>query len=84
MTIRAHFDGKVFDPVDRIDLPKDQLVEIEVLKKLEPEKGSPQAVLRLMDRFASASPEAIDALELAIEQSKLPPRQGGVFDSEVD
>lgn len=84
MTIRAHFDGKVFVPVDRIDLPKDQLVEIEVLKKLEAEPGTPQAVLRLMDRLASTSPESIDALELAIEQSKLPARQGGVFDNETD
>jgi hypothetical protein len=30
MTIKAHFDGKVFVPDEPVDLPKDQQVVVEV------------------------------------------------------
>lgn len=33
MTIKAHYDGKVFVPDEPVDLPKDQEVEIEILPR---------------------------------------------------
>jgi hypothetical protein len=84
MTIRAHFDGKVFVPVDRVDLPKDQLVDIEVLRKIEPEPGSPQAVLQAMRGEPHVSSEDVDELLRMIEEGKLPVEDKGVFDDLAD
>ena len=80
MTIRAHFDGRVFVPVDRVDLQKDQLVELEVRSASATDPGSPAAVLKLMDGMASTPPELIDELDRAIEQAKLSVNDQGVFD----
>ena len=80
MTIRAHFDGKVFVPVDRVDLPKDQLVDIEVLRKVEPNRGSPQAVLEAMRGEPHVPSEDVDELLRGINEARLPLKEKGVFD----
>jgi hypothetical protein len=84
MTIRAHFDGKVFVPVDQVDLPKDEYVEIEVLRKIEPEPGSPQAVLQAMRGEPHVSSEDVNELLRMIEEGKLSPNEKGVFDDLAD
>jgi hypothetical protein len=71
MTIRAHCDGKVFVAVDRVDLPKDQLVEIDVRTISPGQPASPASILKLMDRMASMPREYVDDLEQSIAHAKL-------------
>lgn len=71
-------------------LPEGTRVEVHEaagLEELTPEgyrKGSPQAILAALDSMpAKCTPEDVDALLQAIEEGKIRPRPGGIFDDEV-
>jgi hypothetical protein len=80
MTIRARFDGVAFIPVDRVDLAKDQLVELIVIESTVPPRGSPAAVLRAMHSTPHIPKEDLDELERMIEEGKRAIRYEGIFD----
>ena len=85
MTIRARFDGQVLVPVDPLDLPKDQLVEIAVLQRLDeedPPRGTPAALLKVMRNLTPVSAEDAAALERAIEEGQMPVDFRGIFDED--
>ena len=83
MTVRARFDGRVFVPIDPVDVPKDQIVELDVREPGDagaaPE-GSPEALRRLMRQGAQLEPGDTAALEAAIAAGKRQIRYSGVFD----
>ncbi len=80
VTVRARFDGKVFVPIDPVEMAKDQLVELEVRAAGTLRKGSPAAVLLAMRSAPHLQPGDGEALERSIEQGKLPVRHEGIFD----
>ena len=84
MTVRARYDGRNFVPIDPVDLPKDQMVELEI--RAEPEeplrKGSPAAVLQAMRSCPKVSKEAMEEFRRALEEGKLPVRDEPVFRDE--
>jgi hypothetical protein len=76
--LRAHFDGKVFVPLDPVDLPVGTL-EIEVLEGNGTRRGSPAAVLLAARQAPRVSPADVDDLELAIDAGKMAVRYDDVF-----
>jgi hypothetical protein len=80
MTVRAKFDGRVFVPLDPVEMTKDQIVELEVRPEESPAKGSPAAVLAAMRAGPRLQPGDAEALERSIEEGKLPVRFEGIFD----
>jgi hypothetical protein len=81
MTIRARFDGKVFVPIDPVvDLRADQIVDLDVHEATIPPRGSGAAVLRAIQSPPHLEPGDADALERSIEEGKIPPQSGGIFD----
>ena len=80
MTIRARFDGRVFVPLGPVELPNDQVVELEVREQTVPPKGSPAAILQALRDMPPLEPGDIEALERSIEEGKLPVRNAGMFD----
>jgi hypothetical protein len=78
---RAQFDGKALIPLDPVDLPTGQILEIEATTEAaELRKGSPEALLKLMRELPPISSEAMDELERVIEEGRMPVRYEGVFD----
>jgi DNA helicase TIP49 (TBP-interacting protein) len=83
MTIRAHFDGKVFVPTGPVALRKDQVVDIEIHEAdVNPPPGSPAALLKVMRESTPISAEDAEELLRVIEEGKLPVVDEGVFDDE--
>lgn len=80
MTVRARYDGKVFIPMEPVDVPADQIVELEVRQASPPAKGSPAAILQALRSMPRLEPGDADALERSIEEGKLPVRPEGIFD----
>jgi len=83
-TIRARFDGKVFVPVDPVQLPTDRLVELEVRDAEELPRGSAQMLRQAMRQAPHVPPEDVEALEQAIAAGRAAERPGGVFDDLAD
>ena len=80
MTVRARFDGKVFVPIDPVDLRVDQLVELDIRENLAPPGGSPERLRQIMRQPPHLQPGDAAALEEAIRAGRRPARSGGVFD----
>jgi hypothetical protein len=79
-TLRAHFDGKVLIPIGPVDLPTDRELEIHVEELPVDPSGSPEAIAQVLERLPILSDEDVDAFERAVEEAKLPVREGRVFD----
>jgi len=82
MTIRAQFDGKVLVPVEPIDLPAGQVVDLDITPVQEPPLGSPARLLQAMHKAPHIPKEDVEELERLIEEGKLPVRYDGIFDGE--
>ena len=80
--LRAHFDGKVLVPLDRVQLPTNRILEIEVFESESAERGSPALLLRILSQPPHVPPADVDELERAIETSKLGVRYDDVFSQE--
>lgn len=78
-TLRAHFDGKAFTPLDPAPFAAGRVYEIDVREPDGPPRGSVQALLRAMDQPPHLSEEDVAELERAIESGKLPVRDGNIF-----
>jgi len=59
-------------------------VQVTVRPIAQPERGSPQAVLRVMRSLPDLDPNDVDELERMIEAGKLPARPEGLFDSDPE
>ena len=81
--LRARFDGKVLVPVEPVDLPRGQILNVEIEVEAEeadetrPAPGTPAAILEAVRQSPHVDPEIVDELERVIEESMLPAR----FDS---
>jgi hypothetical protein len=70
--LRATFDGKVFVPIEPVELPAGSLYQIDVR---EDESASrPQALLRLLQSLPKLPSKDIDEMEAGIRQAELPSR----------
>lgn len=80
---RAQFDGHALIPLDPVDLPTGQVLEIEAnrAEELDDEHrpGSPKAILRVMRSLPAISEEDVQELLRVIEESQLPPVDGNIF-----
>lgn len=77
-TLRAQFDGKVLIPIDPVDLPRDQVLEIDVREA--PRRGSPEALLQAIKSMRKVPVEDVDEMERLIEEGMQPTRYEGIFD----
>ena len=82
--LRAQFDGKTLVPLDPVDLPTGQVLDIEVREATsanDVRPGSPQAILRALAQPPHLSKEDVDELERVIRENELPSRTEGSFDT---
>jgi predicted DNA-binding antitoxin AbrB/MazE fold protein len=77
---RAQFDGKALIPLDPVDLPTGQILEIEAQEVEGLRRGSPELLLKVMRELPKLTKEDTDELERMIEEGKLPVRYDGIFD----
>jgi hypothetical protein len=81
MTYRGVARGKTIELEEALPYPEGQSVTVSVEAMARDHlPGSPAAILEAMHDIPHLSAEDIDALERAIEQGRLPVRQGGIFD----
>jgi hypothetical protein len=82
--LRAQFDGKTLIPLDPVDLPTGQVLELEVREDIDAatglRKGSPELLLKVMGQLPKLTKADTDELERMIEEGKMPVRYDGVFD----
>jgi predicted DNA-binding antitoxin AbrB/MazE fold protein len=78
--LQAKFDGKVLVPLQPVDLPSGEVLDIEVHSPSGDRNGSPAAILRALQSLPPLPEEYFEDLERAIEEAKLPVRHEGVFD----
>lgn len=81
--LRAQFDGKSLVPLEPVNLPIGEVLEVEVRNtesSRKPRKGSPELLLRIMDTLPKLTHEDVEALEQSIKQGQIPMRYDGVFD----
>lgn len=83
VTLRAHFDGRVFVPETPVDLPAGSKVEVDVRALTEPRRGSPAALLAAMRQMTPLEPGDIEALERAMEEGRQPMSFRGCFDEDT-
>ena len=79
-TLRVRFDGQSLVPLDPVDLPQGEILEIDVRKLSEMPLGSPARILEIMRSAPHVSPDAVDEFERAIEEGKVAAREDGIFD----
>jgi hypothetical protein len=81
--LRAQFDGKTLVPLEPVDLPIGEVLEVEVRETETAShlrKGSPELLLRIMDTLPKLTREDVEALERSIKEGQIPMRYNGVFD----
>ncbi len=77
-TVRVRVHAGHLQSVERVSLPEG--TEFPVHFEEPHRRGSPQAILAVMDSLPDLDPSLFDELEAAIEAGKLPVRSEGVFD----
>ena len=78
--LRAKFDGKVFVPMEPVDLPVGKVLEVEVREENEPAPGSAQAIIAALRSSPPIDPTIVDEWERAMKQGEQPPTTEGIFD----
>ena len=78
--LRATFDGKVFVPMDPIDLPTGHVFELDLHDAADLPASSPARVLQIMTSAPHVSKEAADEFDRALAEGKMPPNETGIFD----
>jgi hypothetical protein len=77
-TVRVRVHAGHLEPVERLSLPEG--AELAVHFEEPQRRGSPAAIVAAMDKWPDLDPSLLDDLEQAIEWSRLPVRENGVFD----
>ena len=80
--LRAQFDGKTLVPLEPVDLPIGQVLDIEVSEGDNSSPGSPEWVLRIMDSLPKLAPEDLAELERTIEEGQRPASYKSIFDEQ--
>jgi hypothetical protein len=80
--LRAQFDGKTLVPLEPVDLPIGQVLDIEVSEADSLPPGSPELVLRIMDSLPKLAPEDVAEFERAIKESERPASYDSAFDEQ--
>jgi hypothetical protein len=78
--LRATFDGKVFVPIDPIDLPTGHVFELDLHDSADQSTSSPAFILQLMRSAPHVSKEAAEEFDRALTEGRLPPTEMGIFD----
>ena len=83
MSYKGIAKGKLIELEEPLPFSEGQLV-IVLVEALagQPQAGSPTLIRQAMHEPPQLTAEAVDELERAIEEAKLPVRQVGVFDGE--
>jgi predicted DNA-binding antitoxin AbrB/MazE fold protein len=76
-TIRVRVHAGHLEPLEKLVLPEGTEVSVQFET---PTAGSPAAVLSAMRSLPELEPSAVDELERAIEEGRLPVRAESVFD----
>jgi len=83
MSYKGIARGKTIELEEPLPYPEGQPVSVLVEPLAEqPQAGSPMAIRQVMHEPPHLKWEDVDELERAIEEGKLPVRQGSVFDEE--
>jgi hypothetical protein len=77
---RATFDGKVFVPIDPVDLPTGHIFELDLHHGTDLPMSSPSLILQLMNSAPHVSKEAGTEFDQALGEGKLRAKETGVFD----
>jgi len=80
--LRAQFDGKALIPLEAVDLPVGQVLDVEVSEAGSLQPGSPELVLKIMDSLPKLSSEDIAELERSIKEGQRPAAYDSVFDEQ--
>jgi len=76
---RAQFDGKALIPLDPVDLPTGEILEVEARETRELRRGSRELLLKIMHEPPHVNAEAVAEMERMIEEGKLPPSDENIF-----
>lgn len=79
-TVRVRVHAGHLELLER--LPLAEGTELAVQFEEPHRRGSPQAIVAAMDKWPDLDPSLFGELEQAIERSRLPVRETGVFDRE--
>lgn len=83
MTYKGIAKGNTIELEEQLPFPEGQpvTVSVELLTSQHP-PGSPATILEAISQLPHLDPEDVDALERAIEESRLPIREERLFDDE--
>jgi hypothetical protein len=84
MKLRVRFDGSNLVPLDPVDLPAGQILDIEVHGVAEPVLGSAQSILDAIWSHPELDSETCDEFERILQEARVPAPNGGVFDDLSD
>jgi predicted DNA-binding antitoxin AbrB/MazE fold protein len=76
---RAQFDGKALIPLEPVDLPTGEILEVEARETRALRRGSRELLLKIMHEPPHVSAEAVAEMERMIEEGKLPPSDENIF-----
>jgi hypothetical protein len=79
---RTQTDGKALIPLEPVDLPTGQVLEVEASESDAGRAGSPQAILRVMHGLPAIPTEDVDELLRGIEAGQLPVVDENIFGDE--
>jgi hypothetical protein len=68
--LRAQFDGRVFVPLEPVDLPTGRVFHVEVTEAGEVNDGSPLRVLQASRTPPHVDPKDVDELEMAVASAR--------------
>ena len=80
--LRAQFDGKTLVPLEPVDLPIGQVLNIAVSEADDLLPGSPEFVLKIMDTLPKLDPEEVAEFERTIREGERPATFDSVFDEQ--
>jgi hypothetical protein len=79
---QARFDGAKLVPLEPVDLPLNQVLEVRLLENPEG-FATPQELVKLIESFPPVDRETWEAFERALEEGRTPANMRGMFDAGV-
>jgi hypothetical protein len=82
--LRVQFDGKTLVPLDPVDLPTGQVLDVEVRETQRPsDEERRNAILKVLEAVPPISADDAAELERLIEEGQSPTERKGAFDENV-